>query len=57
MILPIMIFLKNFVEEEVENFYKFEFLKPLSHKNALKKVTQGKNWSKCVQNVAIFPRF
>ena len=49
--------LKNFLEKVVKSFYKFQFLKTLPHKNALKKVAQGKIWPKSVQNVAIFPRF
>ena len=47
-----MIFLKNFVEEEVENFYKFEFLKPLSHKNALKTSLQFHPGQKLVKMCA-----
>ena len=49
--------MKNVFEKVVKIFYKFQFLKILPHKNALKKVAQGKIWPKSVQNVAIFPRF
>ena len=50
-------FWKFFLKKNLKFFTIFNFLETLSHKNALKKVTQGKNWPKCVQNVAIFPRF